>query len=335
MENVGEDSLVALATSEEVLLRIAAEKAKRASDDKYEKIFRIISDAICVSGIEDKLIHEVNPAFLKMFGFSEEEIIGRSSLDFEIWYDPHDRHVVMSEIRRVGCIQNYEGRFRTKTGGIGYGKLSANVIDNNGTMQLISVIHDVTEQKLREEALRESEAKLQRLNEEITKLSITDPLTGLFNRRHFFSIITSEIECCQMQKHRKPPSIMVADIDHFKSINDLYGHTAGDQVLVHFAEVLRSCVRKVDSLYRYGGEEFVIILPSTTKDDAFVVAEKIRGKFKEARFPFILDQNVRKTVSIGVAEYREGETMESLFNRADGCLYSAKENGRDSVNCKE
>ena len=153
-----------------------------------------------------------------------------------------------------------------------------------------------------------------------------DVLTGLGNRRKLdeaFCIETNRIE-----RNGGKLCVMMADIDHFKHINDRYGHDAGDYVLVHFAKLMRLLVRPTDILARTGGEEFVVLMPHTELWKAVVTAERLRSSFAERHVGKL---NEPVTVSIGVAELEHGESRDSLLHRADQALYQAKRSGRDKV----
>ncbi|MBP0049853.1 GGDEF domain-containing protein [Marinobacterium sp. AK62] len=158
--------------------------------------------------------------------------------------------------------------------------------------------------------------------------SRTDPLTGLPNRLAFDQKFDEELK--RFQRYGTPFSLCVGDLDKFKSINDQYGHLAGDKVLRLTAKVLRNHLREVDFIARFGGEEFVILLPSTTAEEAKQAAEKIRQAVEKSPFNF-QGQPVQVTISIGGAEVRQDDTSESLFERADKSMYEAKQAGRNRV----
>jgi len=191
-----------------------------------------------------------------------------------------------------------------------------------GIIGAIEMLQDITERKESEEVLRESERRYQ-------QLSITDNLTSLFNRRYLYSQLQTEIERCRRYSH--PLSILVLDVDDFKRYNDKFGHLAGDEVLVTLAEVIRECIRKSDSAYRYGGEEFVVILPETSGHLGVVVAERIREQFRTQIFAPDEKNKVVVTLSIGVSELKENEEMNDLIGRADDRMYTAKREGKDRV----
>ncbi len=165
---------------------------------------------------------------------------------------------------------------------------------------------------------RESQAELERL-------SITDALTGLYNRRHLMGTLVSEAQ--RSRRLRRPFSVLLADADHFKQYNDTHGHPAGDAALVKIADILRRTTRAVDCVARYGGEEFLVVLLETTVATATVVAERIRARVAGEAF-----SGGQMTMSIGVAECpTHGDTPEELIASADAALYEAKGAGRDRV----
>jgi two-component system, cell cycle response regulator len=167
----------------------------------------------------------------------------------------------------------------------------------------------------------------ERILKELKALSITDGLTGVFNSRHFYHQLEIEIE--RYKRHGHPLSLIFIDIDHFKKYNDSHGHLEGDRVLRETADLIASCIRKMDSVYRYGGEEFTVILPQTDCSSAMNLAQRIR-KTIEAHFLSFPDQE-KITVSIGVTEYATGDTLTEFIHRADKALYMAKESGRNRI----
>ncbi|MDT8878889.1 GGDEF domain-containing protein [Halomonas saccharevitans] len=170
--------------------------------------------------------------------------------------------------------------------------------------------------------------RLQRQRDELRHLSQTDMLTGLFNRRRLQEV--AEQEFTRRQRHPSPLSLMLLDLDHFKHINDAFGHPVGDEVLSSFAEILRHQVRRLDTVARMGGEEFAVLLPDTDGQDARQLAERVREATRAMPLPTEAG-DYRLTVSIGVTEARQGDSFEHLYTRADRRLYAAKEAGRDRV----
>ena len=174
--------------------------------------------------------------------------------------------------------------------------------------------------------LRKKEQALERANERIRRIARTDPLTGLPNRRHFNERLSDTMSA--VKRHAFPLSITMADLDHFKDVNDTYGHDTGDKVLKLFANLLQESCRREDIAARWGGEEFIVMMPYTPPENAKTFAERVRRSFKEAECEGV-DQSF--SASFGVSGYSEEDTQDSLLNRADQALYKAKDNGRDRV----
>jgi diguanylate cyclase (GGDEF)-like protein len=168
-----------------------------------------------------------------------------------------------------------------------------------------------------------------RLFREVERLSLTDPLTGLRNRRGFLDDARRNVELTIRHKH--PLSVLMLDIDHFKRVNDTYGHATGDKVLTGIALVCRKHMRTTDLLARFGGEEFCFLLPETTSQNALLLAERLRTSIAAAGFEAEA-QSFSVTVSIGISEcIGEKDSIEKLLARSDEALYQAKNTGRNRV----
>ena len=187
---------------------------------------------------------------------------------------------------------------------------------------IVEHITDVSDRVKAEQALRESEQRYK-------ELSIVDELTGLYNKRHFNRHLDLEAE--RARRYGQPLSLLLMDIDNFKIHNDTYGHADGDRVLARLGRIIAEAIRINDLGCRYGGEEFTVILPNTAGEGARVVAERIRERFSEEIFLPSPQTPVRKTLSIGVAEYRLDDNKEALVERADQNMYAAKQGGKNRV----
>jgi two-component system, cell cycle response regulator len=177
---------------------------------------------------------------------------------------------------------------------------------------------------LRERELTQERTKML---EQLKELSITDDLTKLYNSRYFYQQLQNEIK--RFYRYHRPLSLLLIDIDHFKYYNDTYGHLEGDKILFKIAGLISSCLRAMDTAYRYGGEEFTVILPETSCDAALIVAERILRTVRTTFF----DENsgTKITVSIGVSEYADGESMSDFIRRTDKAMYVAKGKGRNCI----
>lgn len=180
---------------------------------------------------------------------------------------------------------------------------------------VLGISTDITYQKL--------------LEEKALKLAITDVLTGLANRLELDSILAGEVE--RFKRFQRPLSIIMFDIDHFKKVNDNYGHLIGDKCLAKVAEILKNNARMVDTVGRWGGEEFLIICPETDLNGARKLAEKLRLHIEESGFPGVK----HITGSFGVTSFIADDTLETIISRVDQALYNAKESGRNRVEALE
>jgi len=161
----------------------------------------------------------------------------------------------------------------------------------------------------------------------LEKQAHTDPLTGLANRRHFMEV--AEAELARSRRYDTPLSMLMIDIDHFKEVNDAYGHRAGDRVLQQLARTCQEILREVDVAGRVGGEEFAILLPETEVEGAFEVAERLRTAVAAAEVPREEGLPIRITVSVGVAAIDGSTNLDTLMSQADDALYDAKHCGRN------
>jgi diguanylate cyclase (GGDEF)-like protein len=167
---------------------------------------------------------------------------------------------------------------------------------------------------------------------ELRRIAAVDGMTGLFNRRHFDALAAAEWE--RFRLHRRPLSLLLVDIDFFKSVNDRHGHGVGDRVIIQVADACKDQERKSDIVARFGGEEFALLLPDTEIRAAVAAAERLRDMV--SRHVLALpDENVAVTVSIGVAEAREGSALDAMLAEADRALYQAKRAGRNRVRCHD
>jgi diguanylate cyclase (GGDEF)-like protein len=175
------------------------------------------------------------------------------------------------------------------------------------------------------EKLSGSNIQMEALNAELETLSITDHLTQIFNRVHLDKLIPEQIE--KSKRYKRPFSVIMIDIDHFKRVNDSFGHNVGDDAIVEFTQLIQANIRQIDIFGRWGGEEFLVICPEIQLTEAHNIAEKLRAMIEEHSFT----QPQNMTASFGVTSYIEGDTVTSIFERVDRALYASKNNGRNRV----
>ena len=193
-------------------------------------------------------------------------------------------------------------------------------------LELNARIYASLRTKALQDELRMKNRQLEELLHKVNYMAITDALTGLFNRRRFHDVLISEYE--RAKRYSTPFSLVMVDIDHFKRVNDTFGHSVGDRVLKEVSAILKRSIREIDTASRYGGEEFILILPNTMKGNALVVAERMRMSIEQHTFHEI-DRSI--TVSIGISGMpdEKAESDEKLVRCADFALYRAKQLGRN------
>ena len=301
--------------------RKKAVEALRQSEEKYRTLFEDSRDAIAITA-RDGAFLDVNKAMLELFGYRKEQIMRMKFQD--LYEDPGDVAKFQHEIEKKGSLRDHEAKLLKKGGKVMHCLfIATQKRSEDGTITgYQGIVRDISAQKAMEEALRESEKRYK-------DLSITDDLTGLFNQRHFYNQLRAEVDRIQRYKH--PLALLLLDVDNFKIYNDTYGHLAGDKVLARLGQVIGNSIRKTDSGYRYGGEEFTVILTETRGQDAVVAAERLRKRFADEIFFPVPLEPVRVTVSVGIANYRDGEEIASFVKRADQNMYEAKSKGKNCV----
>lgn len=269
---------------------------------------------------------------------SESEVIGKKIVDVfpEIPKQWLERKVQGVFVLKNFAFTSWEQRpyllkfehNRPVTGGVDYMHQNCTfmpVKNDKGEVEHVCVVlTDVTDTSI-------AYNKAQDALEKLAEASNRDGLTGTFNRRYIEQTLTREFS--RVKRYEGSLSLILLDLDHFKLINDKSGHLAGDEVLRRTAEVLTSCVREADTLGRYGGEEFIVILPQTRLRGAVILAERIRQSVEQSVFPF-RDEMIKLTVSVGVTQMQlETTVYERLIQEADTALYQSKQMGRNRVTC--
>lgn len=307
--------------------------------EKQRMIFNLSPDAKLITRLKDGMLVDVNDAFIKRSGYTREELVGTTTLAIRYWENPKDRSDYIAELSEKKAVDNRETVLRNKDGSTFTGLVSGRLLMINDEPFLVNVVTDIsghkaTERKIREllaeketqyDQLVKTQEKLLEANAELARLSVTDKLTGLFNRRKLADVLDHEI--LRLARFGGTGTLVMADIDHFKEINDSFGHLTGDEILIHVAEVLSVGIRKVDYCFRWGGEEFILLLTETGFEEGLKTAEKIRLRFeRESILP-----DGQLTLSFGVATWRSGWDQDEWIQNADAALYKAKRLGRNRV----
>ncbi|MDF0553475.1 diguanylate cyclase [Kamptonema sp. UHCC 0994] len=198
------------------------------------------------------------------------------------------------------------------------------------TPELLARVRTHLDLKYTREQLKKSLRDQAELTKELQKLANTDPLTGVWNRRHLLTLCEREIN--RSCRYNRFFSLLMLDLDRFKQVNDIYGHSVGDEVLIAMTKVVENSLRNVDFWGRFGGEEFVVVLPETNLESAVEVAERIRKTLEKTVITIQEEKQVQITVSIGVSSYQLEDTkIDAVLQRADKALYEAKNQGRNRV----
>jgi diguanylate cyclase (GGDEF)-like protein/PAS domain S-box-containing protein len=300
----------------DISARIALQAKFLESEERFRGIFESARDAIISVG-EDGNVVMANRAAQDLLGYGEESLSGMEAIRL---FPP--RFVA------------YWKELSVYASGLGPGNERRNieilVLSRSGAeipVQLTLAEKIVRGQRIQTAILRNiSERKA--LEEELRLQSITDTLTELYNRRHFHSLAQNELD--RALRTHVPFSVLLLDVDRFKQYNDAFGHDEGDKVLRALGEEIRKNFRTMDTGFRHGGEEFLVLLPETTAEAAFIPAERLRKRFSAIPFLPHPDEEPRKvTLSIGITGFRPGLSIDDLVRSADRAMYAAKNAGRN------
>lgn len=265
----------------------------------------------------DGRILEVNQTAADILGYPKVELEALTIEDIDPEADNQSWPNIKELLGRERTQIN-ERVHRRKDGTLVPVEVHGYLLNHRGMEYIITFVQNITERKNDEKRM--------------ARLATTDELTKLMNRRRFYELVEAEIQ--RSRRTGQPASYITYDVDHFKEINDTYGHIAGDLILITLAETVNSCLREIDYPARIGGDEFAVLLPETKLDKALLIAERLRLKTAEMKVNH--DKNTLNiTISLGVAQLKEHESLEDLSKRSDMALYKAKESGRNRVSCLE
>lgn len=311
-------------TSRPITEYVQGESERKRKSDLFQTLLETCPDGI-IGNDRKGNIFLFNSGAEQIYGYSREEVVG--NINVADIYPPGvareiKKAVYSAEKGEPGRLIDYETLALARTGREIPIRLSATLIYDNGEeIGTIGFFHDISKRKALEQELR--------------VLSITDGLTGLYNRRHFSAVLRKELD--RVDRTKSTCSILMIDIDRFKSFNDTFGHAEGDRLLREVAKLIRETVRSMDFAFRFGGEEFVILLPETGAAGAWACAERLRTRLEARDFSAVPGGvPVRVTASIGIVEHREGYDIDDMVRCADIAMYAAKSAGRNrTVRYKE
>ncbi|MFA5807225.1 MAG: PAS domain S-box protein [bacterium] len=295
--------------------RLALQNHLAESEEKFRTLFETASDAI-FSIDENGLILMANRAAKDVFEYPGHEIVGL-------------------DVRRLlgsGQEGTWEvlARYASRPESGKYVESSAVSRSGKKIPFHISVSESASGGKRFYTVIMRDVSQIKAYEEDLQVLANTDSLTRLFNRRQLYPIMQNEFD--RAARKKIPFSVLLIDIDHFKKFNDTHGHAGGDLLLAGFADKMRLSLRQMDSAFRFGGEEFVVLLPETTGREAMVPAERFRQLIADSRFPMPPEgKPVSVTVSVGIAGCRDGDTIDDVIRHADLAMYAAKNGGRNRV----
>jgi len=303
------------ATVRDITERKRAEQALSESEALLRTIFDSVQDGILLAEVQSQKFIMVNDSICRMLGYSRDELLELGVEDIHPEKDVGNVVLQMARLAKNEISLAPNLPVKRKDGTVFHADINGTTIQVKGISFLVGVFRDITERQRAEQA---------------EELASRDGLTNLYNHRRFYSFLKDEI--IRTQRFNRPVSLLMLDIDHFKRVNDTYGHQAGDAIIKGLSDLQVQQARTVDRVCRYGGEEFMVILPETDATMAMQIAERLRATVERQPFDIGGGMMVRITVSIGVATYpQQANALEEFVKAADLALYAAKEGGRNRV----
>ena len=323
-----------LGVTRDISARRVVENALRSSEEKFRTLMETAPFPVVITRILDGQVLYINRQATDWFGVPLDSAIGKEAQNYYVV--PEQREHMIETLRASGQVSDLEVLLRRENGEERWVLLSVQSIQFDGTPATFTAFNDISERKYSEVALREANTRMRLHLQEIERLraaleeqAIRDSLTGMYNRRYLDEMLEREI--ARARREGISLSLVMLDVDHFKAINDTYGHRAGDEVLKAIAEALCHDIRSEDVPCRYGGEEFLILLPHMPLAAAGERAEQWRDAIEKIRVRFG-EFEIGLAASFGVAAYpNHGKTADELLQMADLALYAAKRDGRNRV----
>lgn len=307
---------------------ISSLREKNTLEQQFKLITDVVGEGIFLVDSKGKTLF-ANPEANKLLGYNFveiegtfiQEVIHKQQLDGTL-YKP-DENPLYNAIISGDVYNTEEGAFTCESGFLMAVMIACRPVFKGNVLDgAVIAFRDITEQKKHLQSL-------ETINKILATQATTDALTGIYNRMKFNKTLT--IEMANAERYNALLSLIIFDIDHFKKVNDTYGHSAGDNVLKFLTKLVTSNIRETDIFARWGGEEFVILAPGLSLADVEKFADKLRCKVED----FDFEKPKKVTLSFGVTSFKNGDSSTTLLNRADEALYRAKESGRNQVQCGE
>jgi diguanylate cyclase (GGDEF)-like protein/PAS domain S-box-containing protein len=296
----------------EITERKQVEEALKESEERFRTVLQTAVDAVISADSSSKII-SWNRGAQTIFGYGEKEVLGKqlTILMPERYREAQRKGMEQSSltgearvIEKTVCLHGLR-----KDGSEFPLELSLSSWEAGKGKFYTGIIRDITERR--------------QMEKELQKLASTDGLTKAYNRAKYNEIIEREME--RAKRYNSFLCMIILDVDHFKRVNDTYGHVVGDHVLKNVVDVIKENMRQTDYIVRWGGEEFVLVAPETDLEGAKVLVERVRKAVEGYKF----DKVGRVTVSLGIAQFKENDTKDGLIKRADNAMYKAKTGGRN------
>jgi diguanylate cyclase (GGDEF)-like protein/PAS domain S-box-containing protein len=274
----------------------------------FETLTENLPDGIIVHNME--LIEYTNPTFEKLCGFNDRELKSKSIVDV---FTINEKSYILDLFQKLALNEikkfNIETKILTKKSKEVWVRIKTKTLMHGNNFYFLTIVTDISKEKVE--------------NDKLAKLAYFDALTGIYNRRKFDEIFKTETN--RVRRYQRTLSALFFDIDHFKRVNDTYGHDIGDEVLIKMSKIIQLNIRDTDYFARWGGEEFILLLPETSIIEANLMAEHIRNTIEKN----IFNKVGSLTISIGLSELKESERNTTFIKRLDTALYKAKSDGRN------